>query len=55
MKRAAILARRGLSPDCTSAVASRAIDAIAANNWRAPEALYLWPELTLAATKEATP
>ena len=54
-KRAAILARHGLNPDCTNAVASRAIDAIAANNWRAPEALYLWPELTLAATKEATP
>jgi superfamily II DNA or RNA helicase len=53
-KRAAILARHGLNPDCSNVVASRAIDAIAANNWRAPEALYSWPELMLPATKEAT-
>lgn len=51
-KQAAVLARHGLNPDCSMAVASRAIDAIATNNWRAPEALYSWPELMLPAGKE---
>lgn len=51
-KRAAILARHGLNPDCSNVIAARAIDAIAANNWRAPEALYTWPELIVQTAKE---
>lgn len=44
-KQARLLARHGLNPDVSFAAARRAIDAIAANNWKVPDELRTDPEL----------